>query len=76
MIYIIEGSGALVNEKDLGSLEDFEPLGGSPWLLYLIVFNGIKGNWPRVFSGIETKLGGFVSRVQAEMTARMGNIAS
>lgn len=64
--------GALVNEKDLGDLEDFEPLGETPWLLYLIVFNGIKGNWPKVFSGIEARLGGFVSRAKTEMAARMG----
>ena len=62
-------AGAFVNEKPLGSLEDFEPLADTPWILYLIVFHGVKGNWPRVFSGLETNLGGFASTIQDRITS-------
>lgn len=64
--------GAFVNEKELKNLEELDALSDEPWLLYQIIFNGVKGNWPRVFSGLEAKLGGFASRIQDQMKTATG----
>lgn len=58
---------AVINNKEVSNLEEIEELADCPWLLYLIVFNGIKGNWPRVFFSLGAKLNGFGSQLREQM---------
>lgn len=56
--------GAFVDEKEIKNLEDIDQLSEKPWILYRVIYEGVRGNWPRVFSDLETKVKGFVSKIQ------------
>ena len=58
---------AVINNKEISSLDEVDELADYPWLLYLIIFNGIKGNWPRVFSSLGAKLNGFGSQLRDKL---------
>jgi len=62
-------AGAVVNGAEIESLDDVDALGEEPYLLYLIVYQGIKGNWPRLFSDLRGRLAGFAPGV-AEAIAK------
>jgi len=55
--------GAVIDGKEIKSLDDLDAVAESPWILYLIIWHGVKGNWPRVFSGLGAKLNGFGSQI-------------
>lgn len=63
--------GAFVDEKEIKSIEDLEAMAEKPWILYLIIFYGVRGNWPRVFSELEAKGSVFVSRFKTAMATKM-----
>jgi len=63
---------AIIGGKEVRSLEDIDEIAETPWILYMIIFHGVKGNWPRVFSELGTKLGGFASRIQDQMKTTIG----
>lgn len=60
--------GALVHGDEIKSLEDIEELSEKPWILYKIIYEGVRGNWPRVFFDLEAKIKGFVSKMQGLIT--------
>ena len=46
---------------------EVEELADYPWLRYLIIFHGVKGNWPRVFFSLGAKLNGFGSQLREKL---------
>jgi hypothetical protein len=58
---------AVIGGKEVRSLDDVPEISDAPWILYLIIFHGVKGNWPRVFSGLGAKLDGFGSQIMDKM---------
>lgn len=60
--------GALINGNEIKSLEDIEELSEKPWILYKIIYEGVRGNWPRVFFDLEAKIKGFVSKIPGQTT--------
>jgi hypothetical protein len=58
---------AVIGGKEIQSLEEVDAISESPWILYMIIFHGVKGNWPRVFSGLGAKLNGFGSQIMDQM---------
>lgn len=58
---------AVIGGKEIQSLDDVPMISETPWVLYLIIWHGVKGNWPRVFSGLGAKLNGFGSQIADQM---------
>ena len=64
---------ALVDDDEVGDLDTSKVFDENPHHMYLVLYYGIKGNWPKVFSKLETKMGGFVSRAM-KIIKGMGEI--
>ena len=61
-------NGAMVDdiEVDIDGMDVFEE---NPHFIYLVLFHGVKGNWPNVFSKLGAKGSGFFSKVIKEAKA-------
>ena len=56
---------AMVDGREIKNLDESGIFEENPHHMYLVVFHAIKGNWPNYFSKMETKMGGFVSKLKA-----------
>lgn len=63
---------AMVNATELeGDFDDTDIFEENPQHLYMVFYHGVKGNWPGVFSKLDTKMAGFASRAK-KMMMNMG----
>jgi hypothetical protein len=63
---------AVVNGDEIKTLEDVDALAENPTLLYMIIYHGVKGNWPRLFFDLRAKLAGFAPDLLAKMKSTAG----
>lgn len=62
---------AQVNGEEVKDLEDSDIFDENPHHMYLVIYHGIKGNWPGYFSKMEAKMSGFTSMLKDTM-GKMG----
>lgn len=67
---------AVVDGKEIKSLDDFDALAENPTLLYMIIYHGVAGNWPRLFFDLRAKLAGFAPDLLAKMKATAEGVGS
>ena len=66
---------AMVDDKEVGDLEKSGVFDDNPHLMYLVIYHGVKGNWPGYFSKLESKVGGFDSILKNTL-GKMGDFPS
>ena len=59
---------AMINGKEISDLENEEVFSEYPHHMYLVIYHGVKGNWPNYFSKMEAKLSGFASTLKSTLT--------
>ena len=65
--------GATVNDKPF-SMETAPMITTDPYLMYLIIFHGIKHNWPAVFTKLEGALSGLPEAIQSEVKVHLDKV--
>ena len=58
---------AMVDGKEIKELESSGIFDENPHHMYLVIYHGVKGNWPGYFSKMESKMSGFGSILKSTM---------
>ena len=68
--FILENmmENALVDDHEVGDLDKSDIFEVNPHHMYLVLFHGVKGNWPGYFSKMEAKMSGFTSKVKQTLS--------
>ena len=61
---------AMVDDVEIGDLDQSDVFDDNPHHMYLVLWHGVRGNWPRLFSSMEAKFKGFASKAK-KMVAEM-----
>lgn len=60
-------TNAMVNDFEVGDLESSNVFDENPHHMYLVIYHGVKGNWPGYFSKMEAKMSGFASTLKSTL---------
>lgn len=66
-------TNAMVDGNEVKELDSSDVFDENPHHMYLVLWHGIKGNWPKVFSKAEGMFKGIASKMQTMMGGMMGN---
>lgn len=59
---------SMVDGKEVKSLADSGIFDENPHHMYLVIYHGVKGNWPGYFSKMEAKMSGFASTLKSTLS--------
>lgn len=65
--FILENvmKNAMVDGHEIEDINKSDIFDENPLHMYQVVYHAVKGNWPNYFSQMETKMSGFVSKLQS-----------
>jgi aminopeptidase N len=66
---------AMVDDKEIGDLNGSDIFDENPHHMYLVIFHGVKGNWPNYFSKMEAKMSDFASTLKQTFN-QVGQVAT
>jgi hypothetical protein len=66
-------TNAMVDGHEVKNLDSSTVFDDNPHFMYLVLWHGIKGNWPKVFSKAEVMFKGITSKMEAAMKGMGSN---